>query len=138
MILIMIPIIGAAAAIVSDYIIEQKGRIYTVNVEAYWDANLTIPALVQDWGDLEPAEIKQRLIYVTNTGNRPMALTVATSDWTPPEIAAYVLFHANYEAGHVITPGEVYAVGLRIEVAVDIPIGFNDFSFKIHLIGDPV
>jgi len=66
--------------------IPSKGTIGSVNVDLFWDANLTMPIVEGewlDWGLVAPGSKTNRSVWVYNPGTLPANISVYTSDWDP-------------------------------------------------------
>ena len=81
---------GATAYIVKTYNILMQGNVYCVGIEAFWDSTCTNKCDSIDWGWCQPGENKNVTIYLRNTGNTPVILTLSTQDWSPAEAENYI------------------------------------------------
>lgn len=64
----------------------SRGTIGSVNVELFWNSNLTAPILDGDWiewGLCCPGGVYNQSIWVYNPGALPANISVYTSDWMP-------------------------------------------------------
>jgi hypothetical protein len=60
-----------------------SGLIVGVNVGVYADSGCTQNLTSVSWGSVYPGESVGRTIYVKNTGNAPVTLSMALSGWNP-------------------------------------------------------
>ena len=63
--------------------IPSSGMVVAVNVGVYSDAACTLNLTSIDWGSVYPDGSAQRTIYVKNTGNAPITLSMTTTSWNP-------------------------------------------------------
>lgn len=109
--------------------LRGHGRIKTVNINAYEDEACTIEITEVDWGELSPSEVKGAYIYLKNTGNSPVNVTMHTENWSPVAGSQYMTLTWNMTQPEM-QPNEVVYVELRLTVAADIT-GINEFWFDI-------
>ena len=114
--------------------IASSGRIVTIGVEVYEDADLTLALLEIDWGELEPGDIGSKSFWAYNNGSVPITLSFNTSSWLPTNAEAYLDLTWNYAAGAVIGPSESLKLTFSLYVHPDIS-GIVDFSFIITIVG---
>ena len=60
-----------------------SGMIVGVNVGVFADSGCTQNLTSISWGSMEPGVSVGRTIYVKNTGNAPVALSMAVTGWNP-------------------------------------------------------
>ena len=119
-----------AATIIYDSIrLRGHGRIKTINIDAYKDEACTIKVTEIDWGTLSPSDVKTAYIYLKNTGNSPVDVTVHTEKWSPAAAEQYMTFSWNFTQTSM-QPSEVVYVELKLKVAANIT-GVNSFQFDI-------
>ena len=112
---------------------SSSGSIKAINVEVYWDFEGTQTVNVVDWGLPGPGDTVNRSMFVKNSGNAPMNLSLTTASWTPAEAESY-LFPSWDEEGFSIEADEVVMVTLTLEVSEDVT-GITDFSFTFIIEG---
>src|SRR3989337_1309896 len=61
--------------------IPSTGLVVAVNVGVYSDAACTLNLTSIDWGNVYPGGSVSRTIYVKNTGNVPITLSMTTTSW---------------------------------------------------------
>jgi hypothetical protein len=113
--------------------LNSTGSVKAINVEVYWDFDCTQIVNSIDWGVPGPGDIVNYDIYVKNTGNAPMNLSLTTASWTPAETESYLFPSWNGE-GATIASGEVMAATLTLAVSEDVT-GITDFSFTVIIMG---
>ena len=60
-----------------------SGLIVGVNVGVFSDSGCTQNLTSISWGLVDPGESVDRIVYVKNTGNAPVTLSMALSGWNP-------------------------------------------------------
>ena len=79
-------LVGSAvtfAVLQRSYSFPTSGTIVAVNVGVFADSACTQNLTSVSWGSVEPGESVGRTIYVKNTGNAPVTLSMALSGWNP-------------------------------------------------------
>lgn len=111
--------------------IRGHGRIKTIGVSAYADPDCTKLVSEIDWGTLPAGGLSQTTLYLKNTGNYPVNLTLSTENWDPSRAKQYMSLGWDY-CGDSLAPGEVCAVILTLSVEPEVS-GVTDFSFDITI-----
>ena len=113
--------------------LSSSGSVKAINVEVYWDIEGTQTVDNVDWGLPGPGDTVNRIMYVKNSGNAPMNLSLTITSWTPAEAETHLIPSWNGE-GISIDPDEVVMVTLTLEVSEAVT-GITDFSFTITIEG---
>jgi hypothetical protein len=113
--------------------ISTVGSLKTIDIEAYWEENLTNRVTGIDWGKLEPGNQKSFSIYFRNEGNSAVTLSMSTSNWNPSAAATYLTLNWNYN-GQTIEADKNLQVTLTLSVNASIT-GITNFSFDIIVVG---
>ena len=80
-------------------------------------------------GVIGPGEAKEVTLYLKNTGNVPVNLTLSTENWSPAVAADYMTLTWDYD-GTPVVAGAVRRVIITLSVATNIT-GVAEFSFDI-------
>ena len=104
-----------------------------IGVEVFWDSGCTQVASSVDWGYAEPGDVLTRTVYVRNSGNTPMTLSMTYSDWDPVGAGDYLSLSWNRE-GVTLDDGEVVQAVLTLTVSDQIT-GITTYSFNIIIEG---
>ena len=136
--LLVAALIGVATAAsigLTQRRIPSRGTIYikVLGVEAYWDPECTSAVTEIDWGVLEPSDSVSKAIYVRNTGNAAVVLSMTTDNWSPIEAGAYITVTWDAE-GSTLDDNATLAVSISLSVSADIT-GFSDFQVDIVING---
>jgi hypothetical protein len=104
-----------------------------INVEVYWDITGTQNVTSIDWGVPAPGDVVNKTVYVKNTGNNPMNISMSTSNWAPVGASTDLSLIWDQEGVAVASGGTVQAI-LSLDVSPGIS-GISDFSFNIVIEG---
>ena len=115
--------------------IQSRGTVYVkvLGVEAYWDPECTTIVTEIVWGVLEPSDVASKTLYVKNTGNTAVTLSMATENWTPTEARTYITVTWDAE-GSTLKTGANMPVNITLNVSSSIK-GISDFSLDIVITG---
>lgn len=113
--------------------ISSTGSIKTIGVKVYWDSAGTSEVSSIDWGMLEPGSAKDTTVYIKNTGNAAVTLSLGTENWNPSSASGYLKLTWNYD-GQSISPGSNVQVKLTLTVFPN-ATGVTNFSFDILITG---
>jgi len=105
------------------------GTIYTIDVEAYWDQDLTNRTTQIEWGTIYPDTKTNITIYLHSISNIPTTLTIKTENWTyanlaganitePPNRQSYMNLTWNYN-NQTLNPDETMQTTLTVTVTDD-------------------
>lgn len=120
-------------ATTSSRTIEIRGAMKAIGVEVYWDSGCTDSVTAINWSILEPDISLTKTVYVKNTGNAPLTLSMICSDWVPPEAETHIVLSWN-KGDVVVEPGAVVLAVLTLAVSAAI-YGITDFSSTITIEG---
>jgi archaellum component FlaG (FlaF/FlaG flagellin family) len=116
--------------------ISSSGLIVAVNVGVYSDAACTSNLTSIDWGNIYPGENVNKTIYVKNTGNAPITLTMTTSSWSPTTANNAISIGWDRE-GISLASGQMVAATISLSTSANayIVYGITDFSVNIIITG---
>ena len=126
---IIITAIVTAAIVYYSLRIRGYGKIKTVGVDAYADLECTKIVSEINWGTIPAGGSSQTTLYLKNTGNYPINMTINTENWSPAVAADYMALTWDYD-GTELAPDEVRGVILTLAVDSNIA-GITDFQFDI-------
>jgi len=113
----------------SSVIISNTGSVKTTGVKVYSDSGCTNEVTSINWDVLEPGSAKDTTVYVKNTGNAAVTLSLGTQNWNPSSASGYMKLTWNY-GGQSISPGSNVQVKLTLTVFAN-ATGVTSFSFDI-------
>jgi hypothetical protein len=129
-------VVGSAltyAALQVSFSIPTSGSVYAVNVGVYSDSSCTQILTSISWGSVHPGESLDRTVYVKNTGNAPITLSMTTSGWSPAAANGPITISWNKE-GTVLNAGQSTAATITLSTSAGIS-GITDFSVNIIVTG---
>ena len=113
--------------------IPSSGLVVAVNVGVYSDVACTLNLTSIDWGNVYPGGSVSRTIYVKNTGNVPMTLSMATTAWNPAGAAGQINVTWDKE-NTALNSGQSTSATLTLNVSQSIS-GVTSFSMNIIVAG---
>ena len=125
--------ITTIAALSASKTVPLSGTINTVNVEAYSDAACTVPCTALNVGSVNPGSTVTQTIYIKNTGNVPVTLTMTTSNWSPTGANSYLGLSWNRQNA-VLNAGASVSATLTLTVASDTG-SLTTFSVSVTITG---
>ena len=136
-----IPILIAVVAIalilvviaLNSVVLHNVGNVKAIDVEVYWDKGCTNEVSLIDWGIIEPGTTENVTVYILNTGNSDVMLSMNTTNWSPSSASNYITLSWDYE-GQSIGPGLVQQTTLTLSMSSSIQ-GVTSFSFDIVVTG---
>jgi hypothetical protein len=86
-----------------------------------------------DWGSIEAGGSANRVVYIKNSGDSGVSLSLVTENWNPLSAADYLMLSWSYD-GSALGPGAVIEVTLILAVRSSAN-GIDSFSFDIVIVG---
>jgi len=105
----------------------------TVKIDIYSDYECTQPLSAVDWGSIRVGGSVQKTVYIKNSGDQTVSLSLSTENWTPAAAADYMTLSWDYD-GSGLGSGAVVGVTMTLTIASSI-IGIETFSFDVVVIG---
>lgn len=122
------PMVSSA---LSNRTVSNSGSIKAIGVDVYWDQACTNPVSSVNWGIVNPGGNRNITVYIKNTGNSPVTLSMTASNWNPTEATNYMALTWNY-AGQTLNANDVTQVMFTLTVSASIT-GITNFSFDITI-----
>ncbi|MGB9914268.1 MAG: hypothetical protein ACPLIG_00890 [Candidatus Bathyarchaeales archaeon] len=113
--------------------IPATGTISTINLEAYSDAACSQPLTSIDWGTISPGATVTKTIYLKNTGNVPMTLSMTTQSWSPTNANGPITITWDRESA-TLPAGQSIAAVITLRASSSIS-GISSFSVNIVITG---
>jgi len=113
--------------------LQSTGSVKSINVEVFWDVQLTQLVSDVDWGIPESGDSITKTVYIRNLGSAPMTLNMIDGNWNPGVASNYLTMSWNREA-YVLPADGVVEATLTLDVSPSIT-GITDFSFDIVIQG---
>lgn len=92
--------------------------ITTINIGVYQDSGCTTPVTSLTAGTLNPGQSTTSTIYIKNTGNAPVTVTMTVGNWNPSNAGSYLTLTWNRQ-NTVLSVGESISATLTLTAAVD-------------------
>jgi hypothetical protein len=105
----------------------------TIDIDVYSDSACTQPISSVVWGSIEAGDSENRVVYVKNTGDDSVVLSLGTDNWSPSEAEDDLHLSWDY-GGSTLSTGAVLQVTLILDVDSSVN-GIDDFSFDIVITG---
>jgi hypothetical protein len=113
--------------------LSSSGNISTVNVGVYSDSACTQTLTSIDWGTISPGTTVTRTIYVKNTGNTQITLSMTTNGWSPTSANGPITLTWDRQ-GATLSTGASVAATLTLSVSSSIS-SITTFSVTIVITG---
>jgi len=113
--------------------IGNQGSVKAVGVKVYWESTCVNEVSSIDWGVVEAGSSKNVTVYVKNTGNAAITLSLSTANWNPSGASSYITLGWDY-GGESISPAGVTQIKLTLRISSSIT-GITNFSFDIIITG---
>ena len=113
--------------------VPSSGTITALNVGVYSDSACTQELTSIDWGTVSPGDTDTRTIYVKNTGNGPISLTMTKINWNPSTADGPIVITWDIE-NWWLNPDDIFTATLTLSVSSSIS-GITDFSVEIVITG---
>ena len=113
--------------------IHNSATVYAVGVGVYSDAACTQALTSINWGTLQPSQVTSSVIYMKNTGNANVVLSMISDSWNPALAQAYISVSWTAE-NSLLAPSNVEQATIMLSVNASIQ-NITSFTFDIHIIG---
>jgi len=124
---------SVTALLTAQKTISGTGSIQTVGVGVYWNQQCTNATSSLNFGLVAPGSSKNFTLYVKNTGNSILTLSMTTRNWNPTNATNYMTLAWNRE-GQQINPNQVLGFVITLSVAANVQ-GISSFSFETVISG---
>ena len=104
----------------------------SIEIDVYGDEGCTVVLSSVDWGSVEAGGSVSRVVYVKNSGDGGVVLSLVTENWSPSAAADYLALSWDYDGG-VLGPGGVVGVTLTLDVDSSVS-GVDGFGFDIVVV----
>ena len=104
-----------------------------IEIDVYSDSGCTQRISSVEWGSIDAGRSKDKIMYVKNSGEYEVSLSLSTDDWSPSSASNYMDLSWDYD-GSILGPGEVERVLITLTVSSSIT-GINSFNFNIVITG---
>lgn len=126
--------VATSALLYSSQTVPFDGSLSAVNVGVYTNKDCTINCTSINAGTIAPGTSKTFTVYVKNTGNTPVTLSMDTSDWNPPTANGPITLTWNRE-NYILASEDYVDATLTLTVSSSISSSITSFSFKAVITG---
>ena len=110
--------------------VESEGTVTAINLGVFSDSSCTQTLTGIDWGNISPGDSVTKTVYVKNTGNAPITLSMTTSSWDPGIASEYITISWNRE-GTSLNPDQSVSATVTLSVSPSI----NDVAnFYVNIV----
>jgi hypothetical protein len=104
-----------------------------VEIDVYNDRECTEKLTDIKWGEIGTGKLVKRVIYIKNTGDSEVTLSLVTDNWDPNEVLKHMTLLWDYD-GENLSSGAIMKITLTLKVDASISI-LGNFNFDIIIIG---
>jgi hypothetical protein len=123
-----------SGALLATQQVPSTGTVSAVNVGVYTNSGCTSNCTSISWGTISPGSSTTYTVYVKNTGNVPVTLSMTTSGWNPTSANGPITLAWNRE-GTSLNAGDSVSATLTLTVSSSISSSITNFSFNIVITG---
>jgi len=125
--------LSALASVQTSRTLSNAGTVKAFGVGVYSEPACINSVTSINWGTLEPGQKVNKTVYIKNTSNVPVTLSMITQNWNPSNASNYITCTWNSE-GKSLNENQVTPAVLTLSVGNNIA-GITDFSFNIVIVG---
>jgi hypothetical protein len=114
--------------------VQYNGNVSAVNVGVYTNSACTTNCTNINGGTMSPGMSYTNTIYIKNTGNSPVTLSMTTSGWNPPAADGPIALTWNRD-NYNLAPGASVSATLTLSISSSISSSITSFNFKITITG---
>jgi hypothetical protein len=126
--------IVTSAVLFSSQNVPLNGTVSAVNVGVYTNADCTINCTNISAGTVSPGSSHTYTVYVKNTGNEPVTLSMTTSGWNPSAANGPITLTWNRNS-YTLNAGASISATLTLSVSPSISNSITEFGFNIIIAG---
>ena len=108
----------------------------SIEIDIFSDGACTQPCSSVTWGVIEAGSAVNRIIYVRNSGDEGVTLSLLSDNWSPSGVENYLQLSWTYD-GNSLASGVVLEVTLTLAVSSS-ATGVDSFSFDIIITGSAI
>ncbi|UCE16340.1 MAG: hypothetical protein JSV12_01615 [Candidatus Bathyarchaeota archaeon] len=113
--------------------LSSTGSVTAINVGVYSDIACTNELTTLEWGTISPGNSENITIYLKNTGNSQITLSMTRTNWTPVNANGPITLSWDKENAD-LNPNQETATTLTLSISESID-GITDFSFDVVITG---
>jgi len=114
----------------------KRAVVNSINVGVYSDSSCRVNCTSLDWGNISPGGVVTQTIYVKNTGDGRVSLSMSASNWSPS--GAESLLELSWSLGRrSLAAGKVVPAVLTLSAASDLR-SLTSFNCTISIAGTQI
>jgi hypothetical protein len=113
--------------------VSSSGTVTAINVGVYSNSACTQTLTSIDWGSVSPGGFVIKIIYVKNTGNAQITLSMTTANWSPSGANGPITLTWNREST-TLYPGQSTDATVTLSVSSSVS-GITSFSVNVVITG---
>ena len=111
----------------------KQARVTGINVGVFSDSKCRVNCTAIDWGNISPGDVVTKTVYVKNTGEGRVSLSLSASNWSPSEAESVLKLTWNL-GKRSLGVGKVVPAILTLTVASELG-SLASFKFTISITG---
>jgi hypothetical protein len=119
--------------VTTNQTIPTSGTVNSTNCDVFSDDACTTSLTSLNWGTVSPGGSVTKTIYIKNTGNIPITLSMTKAGWNPASANGPISITWNRE-GYTYDPSAVASATLTLNVSSSIN-GISNFNVDILITG---
>lgn len=138
--IISIAITGLALTVLTSALlsstqnVQYNGTVSAVNVGVYSNSDCTITCSQINAETIAPGSSYTNTLYIKNTGNVPVSLSMTPSGWNPTTANGPITITWNRD-NYQLAAGASVSARLTLSVSSSISTSITQFSFNIAITG---
>lgn len=111
----------------------KRATVNSINVGVYSDSSCRVNCTSINWGNISPGAVVTKTVYVKNTGNNRVSLSMTESNWSPSGAESLLELSWNL-GGRSLAAGKVVPAVLTLSAASNLG-SLTSFNFTISIVG---
>ena len=113
--------------------VDFEGTITNLNVGLFSDQECTQNCTSMSWGGVYAGESASKTIYIKNTGDATVTLSMSITEWTPESADGPISMNWNRE-NYILDPKETVEGILTLSISAN-SNGISNFGYKMLITG---
>jgi hypothetical protein len=131
--MVLMVVLFTVTALTTSSTLLSTGLVKALGVSIYSDSACTQLLTSISWGTADPGVTINKTIYIKNTSDVAVTLSLKTANWNPSNASSYISLKWNY-GGQTLSVNQVVTTTLSLSVASNIQ-GITSYSFNIIITG---
>ena len=122
-----------AGVLTENQTVLSEGIVSAVGVGVYTNYECTKNCTNIDWGAIDPGNSTTKTIYIKNTGNIPVILSLTSTNWEPSNASTCLTLTWNRE-NYLLAAGNSMSARLTLAASSNAD-NITEFSFDVVVTG---